>query len=80
MALGHIKSLFVVLTETKEIYDVWEALVIKHRVSGKTSHDARIVAAMRVHRLTSILTFNTSDFTRYPDIEVVHPANVVLPA
>lgn len=66
--------------ETPAIYTVWESLVIQHRVSGKTTHDARLVAAMKVHGVTSILTFNTEDFTRYPGIEVVNPADVAAPA
>jgi hypothetical protein len=39
-------------------------------------HDARLVAVMRVHSLTHILTFNTTDFIRYPAITVVHPRDV----
>jgi predicted nucleic acid-binding protein len=79
-AILRLKSLFTVLADEEQIYDMWEALVVKHRVSGKATHDARIVAAMQVHGLNSILTFNTGDFTRYPGIEVVHPADVTAPA
>lgn len=67
------------MADTEQIYDAWEALAVKHRVSGKATHDARIVAAMQVQGLNSILTFNTGDFARYPGIEVVHPADVTLP-
>ncbi len=45
----------------------WERLVTTHRVSGKNTYDARIVAAMNVHRITGILTVNVQDFTRYPE-------------
>lgn len=65
------------LAETPDIYSVWESLVIQHRVSGKTTHDARLVAAMKVHGVTAILTFNAADFARYPGIDVVHPADAV---
>jgi predicted nucleic acid-binding protein len=51
-------------------------LVIQQRVSGKPAHDARLVAAMQVHGITSILTFDKSDFSRYPGIEVIHPADI----
>lgn len=73
--LQRLKSLFTVLVESPATYPVWEALVIQHRVMGKPTHDARLVAAMKVYGLTSILTFNTEDFRRY-GIEVVHPADV----
>jgi hypothetical protein len=33
-------------------------------------------AAMMVHGLTAVLTFDASGFSRYSGIEVVHPAVV----
>jgi predicted nucleic acid-binding protein len=51
-------------------------LVLAHQVSGKKVHDARMVAAMNVHNVTEILTFNTKDFTRYPGITVLSPSSV----
>ena len=78
--LARIKSMFTLLPENSAIYPVWESLVIRHQVSGKPAHDARIVAAMQVHGITAILTFDKTGFSRYPSIEVVHPADVVAPA
>ncbi len=75
--LKRLKSFFNVLAESGDTYDVWESLVVQHRISGKATHDARLVAAMKVYGLDSILTFNTADFKRFPGIEVVHPAEVV---
>ena len=74
--LARIKSMFEFLPETPAIYPIWERLVTERQVSGKPPHDARLVAAMQAHALTSILTFDRSGFSRYPDIEVVHPADV----
>jgi predicted nucleic acid-binding protein len=74
--LDRIKGMFVLLPETAAIYPAWEALVVKHAVSGKPSHDARLVAAMQVHGLTAVLTFDKTGFSRFPGIEVVHPATV----
>ena len=74
--LARLKAMFVLLPETPAIYPVWESLVTKHQVSGKSAHDARLVAAMKVHGLTAILTFDTSGFSRYSDIEVLDPADV----
>jgi predicted nucleic acid-binding protein len=75
MELTRIKSMFPLLPDTAAIYPVWENLVIQYQVSGKTAHDARLVAAMKLHGLTSILTFDKTGFTRYAGIEVVHPAD-----
>jgi predicted nucleic acid-binding protein len=74
--LDRIKGMFLFLPETPAIYPVWEALVTEHRVIGKPAHDARLVAAMRVHGLSAILTFDRTGFSRYPGIEVVHPERV----
>ena len=41
----------------------------------KPAHDARLVAAMHVHGLTTILTFDRTGFSRYAGIEVLHPAD-----
>jgi predicted nucleic acid-binding protein len=74
MEVNRIKSIFPLLPDTPAIYPAWENLVIQYKVSGKSAHDARLVAAMRVHGLTSILTFDRAGFARYAGIEVVHPA------
>jgi len=49
---------------------------VTHGVSGKKSHDARLVAAMTVNHITHILTFNAGDFARYAGIHVLHPAKL----
>jgi predicted nucleic acid-binding protein len=74
--LARLKSMFLLLPDTPAIYPAWEALVIQHKVSGKPAHDARLVAAMQVHGLSGIPTFDKSGFSRYPGIEVVHPQQV----
>ncbi len=74
--LARVKNLFFFLPETPAIYPAWETLVLDHAVSGKSSHDARLVAAMQVHGLSAILTFDKTGFSRFPGIEVVHPSAV----
>ena len=73
--LIRLKSMFPLLPDTPAIYPVWESLVIQHRVSGKPAHDARLVAAMQVHGLTAILTFDKTGFSRYAGTEIVDPAD-----
>jgi predicted nucleic acid-binding protein len=65
-----LKRLFILLPELP-LQDAWERLVVDHAVSGKNVHDARMVAAMVVHGVESILTFNTQDFLRYGEIRVL---------
>jgi len=76
LELERIKGMFLFLPETPAIYPAWEALVTRHRVMGKPAHDTRLVAAMQVHNLKAILTFDRTGFSRFPGLEVVHPADV----
>jgi predicted nucleic acid-binding protein len=79
LELLRLKSMFELLPDVPAIFSAWERLVTEHRVSGKPAHDARLVAAMQAHGLSAILTFDESGFTRYPGVEVVHPATVLAP-
>lgn len=74
--LTRIKSFFRVLPDIPAIYPEWEKLVVQHAVSGKNAHDARIVAAMNVHGITHLLTFNAADFKRFHGLSVISPAAV----
>jgi len=64
------------LPDSLTVHEEWRKLLVTHGVSGVQVHDARLVAAMRVHGVKRILTFNDKDFARYPDIEAVHPRSV----
>lgn len=73
--IHRLKSLFPLLLDTPLIYLEWERLVTTYSVQGVQVHDAKLVAAMRIHGLTHILTFNMQDFTRYQEITAVHPSD-----
>jgi predicted nucleic acid-binding protein len=75
--IARMKRFFTVLADGPEGYAEWERLVIQYRVSGKKVHDARLAAAMTVHGITHVLTFNVQDFVRYKDIQAVSPEEVV---
>ena len=74
--LKSLQKLFRVLPENKKIFEEWKTLVIKYKVSGKPSHDARIVAAMITHKVENILTLNPNDFKRFTEITAVRPQDV----
>jgi predicted nucleic acid-binding protein len=77
--LARLQGIFPLLPDTPDIFPEWQRLVVVHQVSGKPAHDARLVAAMAVHGVTHILTFNTQDFARYPGIAALDPAAVAAP-
>ncbi len=73
--LGRVLGLFpLFFPDTAAIFPEWRRLVVAHQVSGLPAHDARLVAAMNIHGLTHLLTFNTAHFTRFPGITVLDPA------
>jgi predicted nucleic acid-binding protein len=76
--IRRLKAFFNVVADTADIFDVWERLVAQYQVSGVNVHDARLTAAMLVHGMSHILTFNIEDFNRYAgEITPVHPTAVV---
>src|ERR1039458_343413 len=79
LALGEVEKIervLTVLSDSQAMYGEWKRLVVQHGVLGSKVHDAKLVAAMNVHMVRRILTFNTDDFARY-GIEVVHPASLL---
>ena len=71
-----LERLATVLPETPAIYLQWKKLLQTYQIMGVQVHDARMVAAMLVHRVDHLLTLNLADFRRYKLINVVSPADV----
>jgi predicted nucleic acid-binding protein len=69
--LNEICVLFTLLRDERAILDRWRNLVASLGIIGKNGHDARLVAAVERHALSHILTFNASDFARFPHITVI---------
>jgi predicted nucleic acid-binding protein len=59
------------LPEDARVAETLRVLVQATRCAGRQIHDANIVATMRVHDLSTLVTANTGDFARFRDhIEV----------
>jgi predicted nucleic acid-binding protein len=71
--LSRLEQIVVLFRDGPPVYDEWRRLVAASASSGKVSHDARLVAAMTVHGIRNLLTFNTGDFQRYAEITVLDP-------
>jgi predicted nucleic acid-binding protein len=78
--MTRIKRLFILLAEPLTLVDAWEQLVLQCSVTGTKTHDARLAAAMRLYNISSILTFNMSDFQRYPGIAAHSPQDILAQA
>jgi predicted nucleic acid-binding protein len=74
------EAAFPLLVETPAVYPAWRVVVDTLGVIGKQVHDARLVAVCHVHRVTHLLTFNVTHFTRLaaapPGVAVIDPASV----
>ena len=75
--LDRIQRSVTHLPDSDAVYAEWHRLVSSHEVLGKKTHEARLVAAMNVNRVSHILTFNSDDFNRYAGIQVLHPDEVL---
>jgi len=75
--VSRLKNLFALVPDTPDIFSEWERIVRQYQVSGKQVHDARLVAAMQVHGLQNLLTFNDNDFKRFTEIIAVNPQSVI---
>ena len=74
--ITRFESVFLVLIETEDAYRQWKRLVSAHSIKGNQAHDTRIVAAMVIHGIENIVTFNVDDFARYESLRVIHPQQI----
>jgi predicted nucleic acid-binding protein len=78
--IGRLKTVFRFLPDKAGLFAEWEAAVVAGNCHGRVSFDARLVAAMRTHGMTRILTFNLSDFTRFQGIVAIDPHSFSIPS
>ena len=74
--MSGLRQFFHLLPYASEVSEVWKRIVIDYAVIGKQTHDAHIVAIMQINRVSSILTFNASHFSRFPDITAINPSEL----
>lgn len=70
---------FTVLEETPEIFTLWFQLVTDYNIKGKSTHDIRLLAVMKAHSITHLLTFNPDDFVPLPNIIILQPQDLLNP-
>ena len=72
-----IESGMSLLPDSEAVYREWRRIVVQCGVLGVQVHDARLAAAMRVHRVSHILTLNVADFSRFSGLTAVHPGSIL---
>lgn len=71
--ISPFRKALMLLPDTAAVFERWERLVDKIRLSGRRSMTRVWVAAMLAHGATHLLTFNDADFKRYSEIMVINP-------
>ena len=73
---GFLASM-ILLPDNEAVFHRWFELSQRYAVKGTPNHDLRIVAAMSVHRVERLLTFNRRHFAKFREVEVVEPTEVL---
>ncbi|MCB1034090.1 MAG: type II toxin-antitoxin system VapC family toxin [Acidobacteria bacterium] len=68
--LRTLEDLFPRMADSDDAFGHWKRLVERFQVSGVQVHDARLVAAMLCHDISTILTFDGRDFRRYSELGI----------
>ncbi len=74
--VSDLERQFEIVTEDREVFSCWIKLVADFGVSGRQVHDARLVAHRVVRGIPGLLTSNTKDFLRYPQIQLLDPEQI----
>lgn len=71
--VADFKKSFVILPDTEEVLNRLLQLIAEVPVGGKQVHDANIVATMLANEISTLLTHNIIDFTRYNTLITILP-------
>ncbi|MGC9312860.1 MAG: type II toxin-antitoxin system VapC family toxin [Sediminispirochaetaceae bacterium] len=69
------KRLMLFLEETEPVTIELISLVRKFKLSGKSIHDANIIAIMHEQNIRMLITQNPDDFADFPDIQIFSPSS-----
>ncbi|WP_337176865.1 PIN domain-containing protein [Paludisphaera sp.] len=75
--IQRFQTLFILLDDSPAIYPAWKGLVATAGIVGKKAHDARLVAAMLVHGVDRLLTYNVQDFRPFAGIRAETPDEIL---
>ena len=64
---------FDILHDPPEVLDIWLDLVVASNLKGKRIHDAHLLATMKANRVSTLLTFNASDFPAASGFSILNP-------
>ncbi len=68
---------FPLVEESSQIFITWLNLVTANQVTGKRTHDIRLVGVILANNITHLLTFNPKYFNRITNITIVQPQELL---
>ena len=68
---------FRLIPETSDLFSNWLQLVTDYDIKGKRTHDIRLLALMKSHNISHLLTFNPDDFIFVPNITIIQPQDLL---
>ena len=71
-----IEKHFRLFPDNLATFQEWRKIVRDFAISCVQVHDAKLVASMIVHGVSNLVTFNTKEFRRFPQITAVEPQNI----
>ena len=71
-----IKKIFLIQNPPLDYLNYLENLIKEHNLRGVDIYDASLVAQMLSLKISTICTYNTNDFRRYSEIEVITPEDI----
>jgi len=75
--IAQIKRENPLLPESPSIFENWELLIQKYKVTNRHVYDLRFVAFMLTHNIPRILSFNDVDFAQFSEIQVMNPFDIL---
>jgi predicted nucleic acid-binding protein len=75
--VSNIEKSLTLLPDVPAIYGAWKQIVAAQKVQGVKVYDARLAAIMNVYAVEGILTFNSVDFERFPNVRAIHPLSLI---
>lgn len=64
-AILGFRSDLLLLEDPPDLFDVWLDLVVRHGVSGRATHDARLAAFALAHEIETVATRDRGRFRRF---------------
>ena len=75
-----IERSLTLLADDQRAYHLWVRLVSQHRVRGSQVHDTYLAATLATHNVSTLATWNGTDFKRFDFLTCITPEQILADA